>query len=121
MDELTTEHDKRWRTILLYIVCYVLWFGLSAALFWLIFRLRALLVDGMMWLRLNPWAVRGFDRWGIFVLGMAGVVVMFVMEGYLRDGVEAGQLWRRVGRVVLAMAILAVAILIGDWLIRGPR
>jgi hypothetical protein len=73
----------------------------------------------MMRLRLNPWAVRGFDRWGLFLLGMAGVVVMFLLEGYLREGVARRSLTRRTVRATVALLVLAAVTLATSWLVRN--
>lgn len=111
------ESFERRPSVLLNVISYLLWLVLSAAIVWLALQVRGLLVAGMMWLRLNPWAVRAFDRWGIFLLGMVALVAIFWLEGYLRSGVEQGRFWPRAGRFVLVFGVAAALALAGDWLI----
>jgi hypothetical protein len=76
------------------------------------FELRALVVELMIAAELNPWAVRGYDRWGIFVLGLAWFVAMLWMEHYLRTGVEKKCLWRNIMRIA-AVQVVLVAMIFG--------
>ncbi|HXF62953.1 MAG TPA: hypothetical protein VNK95_15115 [Caldilineaceae bacterium] len=116
MAQLPKSFERR-PSVLLSVVCYLLWFVLSGAILWLVFQVRGLLVAGMMWLRFNPWAVRAFDRWGIFLLGMIALVAIFWLEGYLRSGVEQGRFWPRAGWFVLIFGAVAALALAGEWLI----
>jgi hypothetical protein len=107
-----------WSTIARYAACYALWVTLVVWMAWILLLLRGLTVEWMMWMRFNPWSVRGFDRWGVFLLGMAWLVAMLWLESYLRDGVQRGRLLRRAGRVALALGITTAAAYAGQAIIR---
>lgn len=106
MSTKTVSSTPQW---LLYIICYIAWFAIAAAGVWLLLQLRLNLIDISMAIDVGPWALGAIDKFGIVLLGLAWVVGVFAAEGYLRKGVELGQLWPRLGRVAGIEAGLLVA------------
>jgi hypothetical protein len=90
-----------------YIACYLLWFLICGIGLWLIFLLRRNLVEDILFMRINPWQLRAIDRGMIFFLGAVWVVSIFLLEGYLRKGVEQGKLWLRAGRILFVQLTIA--------------
>lgn len=80
---------------------YLIWFlsfGLGIALVLLLHEI----LEVVLFLRVNPWHLRAYRLWSIFLLGMAMIVCMFLVEGYLRRS-------RRKGRVLgSALTVLSV-------------
>ncbi len=62
---------------------YIIWFLSFALGLGLILLLHELL-EVLLFLRVNPWHLRAYRVWSIFVLGMFLIVGMFLVEGYLR-------------------------------------
>ncbi len=46
----------------------------------------------VLFLRVNPWHLRAYRLWSIFIMGMALIVCMFLIEGYLRRARSEGRL-----------------------------
>jgi hypothetical protein len=106
------EKDTLWQKILAIATYLLFWILLSAIGLWLMFELRSLLVELMILGQFNPWAVRGVDRWAIFVLGLIWFISLMLIEHYLRVSVDKKRLWRTIFRVAAMEAIL-VAIIFG--------
>ena len=104
--------------ILSYAAWLLFWVILSATGFWLMLEIRGLIVELMIVAQLNPWAVRGFDRWIIFVLGLGWFIALLWIEHYLRTGIDRGRLWRNIGYVALVQAIITAVIFGIRFLIR---
>lgn len=102
----TQTREPLWRTVLLYVACYLWWIALSALGLWLLFQVRTNLVDFAIWLQLNPWVPRTVDRFAIYLLGLLWLGGVIGLEGYLRRGVEQEQLWVRVGRILVMLLII---------------
>ena len=80
---------------------YLVWF-LSFALGLMFLFLLHEILEVILFLRVNPWHLRAYRLWSIFLLGMALIVCMFLIEGYLRHS-------RRKGRVLGAsVTVLSV-------------
>ena len=105
------EKDKLWPRILSIATYLVSWIVLSAVGLWLMFELRETIVELMILAQLNPWAVRGYDRLAIFVLGLGWFVGMLWMDHYLRQGMGKKRLWRNIGRVAAIEAVIAAVAL----------
>ena len=103
--------------IVQFITYIISWLLLSASGLWFFLTLRSTLFSISVLLQLNPWAVRGIDRWGIFVFGILWVVVIFILEGYLRTAIAKNRFWKRLRRVVIIMAIAAIIVQSSQWLI----
>lgn len=70
---------------------YIIWFLSFALGLGLILLLHELL-EVLLFLRVNPWHLRAYRVWSIFVLGMFLIVGMFLVEGYLRRARSKGRL-----------------------------
>ena len=70
---------------------YLIWFLSFALGLGLIFLLHEIL-EVLLFLRVNPWHLRAYRVWSIFVLGMVLVVCMFLVEGFLRRSRNKGRL-----------------------------
>lgn len=92
--------------LLLYLACYALWLALSALGVWLIFAVRAVLVDLAFVARANPWQVRAVDNFGFVTLGLFWLVGILILEHYLRQGVVKKRLWGRAARALVAEVVI---------------
>ena len=109
----TDSEFPSFRVIGQYLLAYLLWFLFCALTFWIIWRVRANLVDDIFFMRVNPWQLRAIDRWSILVMGCAWVVGIFLAEGYLRKGVEKGRLFLHIRKLFLVpLVIIALSYVI---------
>lgn len=102
-----------------YILCYLIWLVLAAGAVWLMLQLRLNLLDIAMAANVNPWALGAIDKFGLLLLGLGWLVAVFIVENYLRMGVERGVLWRRIGRIAAVEAGLLLASHAVSWLMTG--
>jgi hypothetical protein len=109
--QLDEVKEALWKRILSVIIYLLFWALFTAIGLWLMFEMRGLIVEGMIAAELNPWAVRGYDRLVIFVLGLGWFVSLMWIEHYLRTAIEKKRLWRNIGRVAIVEAVLAALIL----------
>lgn len=93
-------------TVLRYLAYLSLWLLLATLAGILAWSLRTNLFDLGIWLRWNPWVVRGIDRWGIFGLGVLWLTFFFATEGYLRNAVPQRRLWAKARTLLLTVIIL---------------
>jgi hypothetical protein len=111
-EDFVPQQDTKgnvWTTILSYATYLLFWLVLTASGLWLMYETRNLAVELMMVAELNPWAVRGFDRWIIFLFGLTWFVGMIWMEHYLRTGIDKKRLWRNIALLAaVQVVILAV-------------
>lgn len=92
---------------------YIIWFLSFALGIGLILLLHEVL-EVVLFLRVNPWHLRAYRVWSIFVLGMVLIVGMFLIEGYLRRSWSKGRLlsaYLTVLSVELALIALSAAAL----------
>ena len=109
----TDSESPRWATIIQYVLVYIIWFLFCAVSFWAIWMVRTILVSDILFGRVDPWQLRAIDRWSLWVMGVAWVVTVFLVEGYLRKGVEKGRLLFYTGRLFLIpVIVIALAYLI---------
>ncbi|MEZ4637936.1 MAG: hypothetical protein R2873_18060 [Caldilineaceae bacterium] len=102
-----------WILAFRYIACYLIWFLICGVALWLLFLFRTNLVEDILFLRVNPWQLRTLDKWFIYVAGAVWIVAVFLLEGYLRKGVEQGKLLIRAGRILaIQLALVALSYLI---------
>ncbi len=102
-----------WILAVRYIACYLIWFLICGLALWLIFLFQTNLVEDILFLRVNPWQLRTLDKWFIYVAGAVWIVAVFLIEGYLRKGVEQGKLLIRSGRILaVLLAFIALSFLI---------
>jgi hypothetical protein len=120
LDEAPKDGNKGslWQKILSYAIWLLFWVILSAIGFWLMLELRGLIVELMIVAEFNPWAVRGFDRWILFVLGLGWFIALMWIEHYLRKGIDRGRLWRNIGYVASVQALITAVIFGIRFLIR---
>ena len=96
--------------VLKYFVCYLSWILLGVVGFWLIFQLRANLVEDVLFMRVNPWQLRAIDLFFMTGLGAAWLFAVMWSEGYLRNSIEEGRLSIRIGRLLLIeLALIALS------------
>jgi hypothetical protein len=105
------ENGPRGSKVLAFAAYFLFWLTFSAVGLWLILALRELVVDLMIRAGLNPFTVRGFDRLGIYALGLLWFVVVLWSEHTLRTSIRKRQLWRMIGRLALAEAIVSALVL----------
>lgn len=106
------EKDSVWQRALSYAAYLLFWILFTAIGLWLMFEYRSLIVDLMILAKLNPWAVRGYDRLGIYLLGLIWFVAILFIEHYLRSSIGKNRLWRSIGRAAIVHGIL-VAVALG--------
>jgi hypothetical protein len=95
-----------WQQLSSYLLCYVLWAGLSALSFWILLQLRINLLDLSVFFRLGPWAIGAVDKFAILLLGLFWLGSILGVESYLRQGVERRAVWRRAARVFLVQLVI---------------
>jgi hypothetical protein len=87
--------------VLLWAICYTLWLLFFATGFWLIIQVRLVLMALGRLTPANHWILGAVDRYALLLLGVVWLILVFVLEAYLRGGVHKGIFWSRVGRVVV--------------------
>ena len=105
-----------WILVGRYILCYTLWFLICAVGLWIVMLLRTNVVEDILSLRLNPWQLRAVDRGIIFGLGALWIVIVFLIEGYLRRALAQGRLFISAGRVLLLELIVVGLSLFIHWI-----
>ena len=93
-------------TALPYLAYLILWLFLSALAGLLGWSLRTNIFNLGIWLRWNPWLVRGVDLWVIFAFGILWIIYIFGVEGYLRTAVAQKRLWTKASRALISILIL---------------
>lgn len=91
---------------------FLTWVVLTLIGLWLMFELRAVMAELMIFADLNPWAVRGFERLAVYILGLVWFIGLLWSEHYIRTGIDKNHLWRNIRRVAIIETIL-VAIVFG--------
>jgi len=96
---------KRTQTfpVLLWATCYTLWLLFFAAGFWLMLRIRLVLLGLGRLASANHWILSAVDRYALLLLGVVWLVLALALEAYLRGGVQKGIFWSRARRTVLWM------------------
>ncbi len=88
---------------------YLIWFlcfALGLAFVWLLHEN----LEVLLFLRVNPWHLRAYKLWSIVLLGIAFIVCIFLIEGYLRRSRSRGRLVSAVLRVLsVELALIAVS------------
>jgi hypothetical protein len=108
MNEEPHASHHRWRVGLLYLTCYILWFGYGALSLWTILQYRDALL-GLLPI-IGPWIMGAVDKFGLLFLGLLALIWVLYMEHYLRTGVEEDKFWPRVLRVtVIQFVVLGIA------------
>jgi len=83
-------------------VAYVLtWVAFSIAALWILTRLRELFFALLFLVGVDAFVLRALDKFGLVFLALIWVVVVGLLEEYLRSGVQKGRLRERIVRVAL--------------------
>ena len=106
------EKDSLWQRVLAIAIYLFFWLLFTAIGLWLMFEIRAVIVELMILASFNPWMVRGWDRWAIYMLGLGWFVGLMWIDHYLRQGMSRKRLWRNIGRVARVEAIMAALVLL---------
>lgn len=89
------------------------WIASSAIGLWLVLHLRINLIDIGMWLDASPWIFGAVDKFGTVLLGLGWLIAVFLAEMYLRNGLQSGKLYGRMGRLFgLEGAVTVVSLLL---------
>jgi hypothetical protein len=108
MNEEPHASPHRWRVALLYLTCYILWFGYGALSLWTILQYRDALL-GLLPI-IGPWVMGAVDKFGLLFLGLLALIWVLYIEHYLRTGVEENKFWQRALRVtVIQVLVLGIA------------
>jgi hypothetical protein len=106
------EKEPLWQRILAIATYLFFWLLFTAVGLWLMFEIRSVIVELMILAKFNPWMVRGWDRWAIYMLGLAWFVGLMWIDHYLRTAIGKKRLWRNIGRVATIETIM-VAVVFG--------
>ncbi len=98
---------------------YFIWFLSFALGLGLILLLHEVL-EVVLFLRVNPWHLRAYRVWSIFVLGMFLIVGMFLIEGYLRRSRSRGRLLNAY-LTVLSVELALIGVTAGALYFRNIR
>lgn len=116
---------KKMKLLSSYAAAYTMWavsFGL-----WVLFMFtsRNTILGYMQRYYVNPnfiqrgHVIETFDRFYLYFMGLAWLVVMLLVEHYFNRGVKKGDLLRRIGRVIGSELLLLFAALLGRDLLVG--
>lgn len=100
--DIFKQAGKQISHYLIWFLCFALGLGL------------ALLVhenlEVLLFLRVNPWHLRAYRLWSIFLLGIALIVCTFPIEGYLRRSRKEGRLFSAFVKVLsIELTLIAVS------------
>ena len=88
---------------------YLIWFLCFALGLGLVLLLHENL-EVLLFLRVNPWHLRAYRLWSIVVLGVAFIVCIFLVEGYLRSSRGKGRFFSAFAKVIsIELALIAVS------------
>jgi len=112
MDRLPSETESFWdlfkqagKQISHYLIWF-LFFGLGLGFVLLVHEN----LEVLLFLRVNPWHLRAYRLWSIVVLGIAFIVCIFLIEGYLRRSRSNGRLVSAFLKVLsVELALIAVS------------
>ena len=74
-----------------YIVQYVIWLLCCTLGLGLVFLLHENL-ETLIFLRVNPWHLRAYEKWSNYLLGKVWIVCIFLIECYFRRSQRRGRL-----------------------------
>ncbi len=89
-----------------WVLAYASWIVLFLLGLWLVFLLQRNIVEDLLFMRVNPWQLRGLSQWSVYVFGAIWLVYVFLAEGYLRQGLLQGTLHRRLVRIGTPLLVL---------------
>jgi hypothetical protein len=85
------------------------WIGLSVLGVAVVIQLRSALLAIAFALRLDPFVIGAFDKFGLVILGLAWLVGVGLLEHYLAIGLREKSLWPR-ARLILAGEVVTLAV-----------
>ena len=88
-----------WRRYAPYLACYLAWGVLAAGGFWSLMRLREIVVALFFLAGTAAKLIPVLDRFGLVLLGLVWIAGIGALESYLRSGLHAGRLGRRIVQV----------------------
>jgi hypothetical protein len=108
------------------VIVFLLWALTSVAAFWLMIISREVLTVGFAAFYVKDsmrraWQIRFVDRMYFIIAGLAVLVFIYIIEGYLTDGIEKDDIFRRFARVVGIELLLLFVCDLTLLLIRGWR
>ena len=106
----TQPQEPLWQRILAIATYIFFWLTFSALGLWLMLVMREAIVELMIFARFNPWAVRGFDRLAIYLLGLIWFITILWIDHYLRSAIGKKRLLHSIARVAMIQAILAAIV-----------
>ncbi len=89
-----------------WVLAYAGWIGLFLLSLWLVFLLQRNIVEDLLFMRVNPWQLRGLGQWSVYVFGAIWIVYVFLSEGYLRQGLLQGVLYQRLIKIGAPLLVL---------------
>ncbi|HRW06023.1 MAG TPA: hypothetical protein P5121_13045 [Caldilineaceae bacterium] len=108
-----TTNAQRW--INNYVVSFLCWL-IAVALTVLDILYGRILVMALFGLfGLNHWVMSFIDRTSIFLLGLAGLILVLFLEHYYRTAVKRNRLWPRFRRVTGYQLAIIVASFLATW------
>lgn len=122
MDRLPSETESVfdvWKQACNHVVHYSVWLICCFLGLGLLFLVHENLTT-FIFLRVNPWSLRAYDKWGIYLLGMIWIVGMFLVEGYLRGSHRRGRLLTAT-LTVLSAQLLLIAVSAASLYFRDVR
>ncbi len=88
-----------WRRYAPYTACYLAWVVLSAGGFWCLIRLREIMVALSFLAGMAARLIPVLDRFGLVLLGLVWIIGIGALEAYLRSGLGAGRMGRRIVQI----------------------
>lgn len=99
---LVKERWRAWGTNLAYAVA---WMALSLVGILALLRMRDLALVLLAYIGAGPKLTNVLDRAGLIALGLAWIILVGLLESYLRAGARQGKLGARILRVGIAEAV----------------
>jgi len=96
-----------------YILCYVIWIVLAGTSIWLLIQGQIYMMGPIRLSSAVPAMVTFINDGSLILIGIVALVVIILLEHYLRVGVEKAKFWPRVARAITLEAILLAIVYIG--------
>ena len=110
---MTKTAKRPWQTVLSYVTVYLAWLGVISLSGLGFFIMRAAIDQWYVVLALPPSAHKATDRVYLYLVGVFWIFLIFLAEGYFRQGVEKDDLTRRLRRVYIGVVTyLAIGMLL---------
>lgn len=106
------SHPQGWMLFLHYLAYFVGWLAAAGLAFWIILRLRVVLLDLYVFFAFDPWAMAAVDKFATVLFGLGWLIGVLIAEMWLRQAVTRNRLWPRLLRL-FAIETLFLALLYG--------